>query len=137
MREVNMVPEIRDAWVENLTNGEYEQTTQVLHNVTENAYCCLGVLCDMAVKAGVIGEPFEKNMWISSKDADLQVATYTDSEGDYWTSVLPPEVIAWSGIGSDTGYFAYKTKPGTDGLAGLNDNGATFAEIANVIKENF
>lgn len=138
MHEVNMVPEIRDAWVENLTSGEYEQTTNVLHNETVGGFCCLGVLCDMAVKAGIIAEPTSKAQWI--KDGEQQVSEYIDAEGDHWTSVLPPEVIAWSGIGSDTGYFRYKTEAKfgqTDGLAGLNDNGLTFDQIATIIKENF
>jgi hypothetical protein len=42
-----MKKEIRDKWLAALRSGEYEQTTGILRNTTP-AYCCLGVLCEVA-----------------------------------------------------------------------------------------
>lgn len=49
--------QLKVAWVKALRSGKYEQTNGVLHASCENdqgrdqhAYCCLGVLCKVAVK---------------------------------------------------------------------------------------
>lgn len=43
-----MKPEIKQKWVELLRSGKYIQATDRLK--TGNAYCCLGVLCDLYIK---------------------------------------------------------------------------------------
>lgn len=43
---------VRAAWVAALRSGEYKQGHGHLGN-QERGYCCLGVLCDLAVRAGV------------------------------------------------------------------------------------
>jgi hypothetical protein len=48
-----MNPEVKAAWVEALRSGDYGQAQGVLHEVTTDTYCCLGVLCDIAIKQGV------------------------------------------------------------------------------------
>lgn len=58
---------IRD-WAAALVSGQYTQTTKKLHDDT--GFCCLGVLCDVAVKTGkvkghwqmveVVGVPYYK-----------------------------------------------------------------------------
>jgi hypothetical protein len=39
-------PEIKAKWVEALRSGRYQQATGKL--MTEEGYCCLGVLCEVA-----------------------------------------------------------------------------------------
>lgn len=48
-----MKPEVKTAWVEALRSGEYTQGTEMLLQPGVG-YCCLGVLCDLAVKSGEI-----------------------------------------------------------------------------------
>lgn len=51
-----MKPELKKLWVEALRSGEYEQTQEQLCDSTDDggySYCCLGVLCEVAIKAGL------------------------------------------------------------------------------------
>ena len=74
-----MNPEIKKMWVEALRSGEYKQTTGALRQLDMDSalpcYCCLGVLCDLAVKAGVTN-PFYENH----------------------TACLPTSVYKWAGL---------------------------------------
>lgn len=116
--------EIRDQWTAALRSGEFRQGRQRL--VTHSAdpdeppkYCCLGVLCELAARAGAI-PPADGNLYLNCFD------------------VLPDEVVAWSGIRSrnplvDTGsdsHIGSRTRT----LAELNDAGLSFAEIADIIE---
>lgn len=47
-----MNKEIQRQWVAALRSGEYKQGHGVLES--NGRFCCLGVLCDLAVKAGVV-----------------------------------------------------------------------------------
>lgn len=49
--------EVCETWAEALVSGDYEQGVGGLRQRPTDTYCCLGVLCDLAVKAGVIPEP--------------------------------------------------------------------------------
>ena len=51
-----MDPEIKAKWLEALRSGEFKQGQNVLRTA-EDGYCCLGVLCELAVREGVIGDP--------------------------------------------------------------------------------
>jgi hypothetical protein len=54
-----MDPDVRDAWVAALRSGEFAQTTGKLTRVVRTGvdaptgHCCLGVLCELARRAGV------------------------------------------------------------------------------------
>lgn len=48
-----MKKEIADKWIAALESGEYKQGQNVLRS-DDGFYCCLGVLCELAVKEGVI-----------------------------------------------------------------------------------
>lgn len=121
-----MNPEIKARWLAALRSGDYKQGTCVLkqrrpHQKTE--FCCLGVLCEIAVQDGVI-EPSEKYR-------DDHVYEY---EGKI---TLPPQAVAdWAGM--ETGNPTVKGVPGVDdgiSLAGLNDSEKfDFAAIADVIE---
>ena len=45
----------RELWMTALRSGKYKQTTGTLAD--QDGHCCLGVACDLAVKAGIIPPP--------------------------------------------------------------------------------
>lgn len=50
-----MLNDIAKEWVKALRSGEYTQGRSCLRRADN--FCCLGVLCDLAVEAGVIPAP--------------------------------------------------------------------------------
>ena len=81
----------------------------------DDRYCCLGVLCDLAVKHGVIPEP-------SRSDG------YFVYEGE--ACQLPKAVCNWAGLNSIAGSF----REGPGSLVTLNDSGNySFQQIATII----
>lgn len=115
---------VKTQWVEALTSGDYQQGQGKLAYVdsqNKTRYCCLGVLCDLAVKAGVIDEP---------EYDDDQHAAFYDGEG----AILPVRVYEWAGLANIHGD---PTEDKSYYLPSKNDQGATFTEIAKIIQENF
>lgn len=78
-----MKPEIKAKWVQALRSGEYKQGNFYLRRNDE--FCCLGVLCDIALKDGLTLEV--------KKDPDNGVYHYNESSG-----LLPHIVLQWSGL---------------------------------------
>lgn len=139
-----MNPEIKQQWVEALRSGEYEQTIGSLHTTVEHTaflptggtetakvgYCCLGVLCDLAAKSGVVQEYVtdSKNTSFASINDRL----------DHNRDELPKAVIEWAGVESSNPSIDYRlTHDGilVNTLAEANDQGVTFEEIAQIIEE--
>lgn len=131
--------EVKSKWVQALRSGEYKQGTHVLKH--DNAYCCLGVLCDLYSKehdaSGFNGE----NVYEGG-------TRFMDEEGDYSSYMPTPSVSKWAGL--DKGWVVPRTAVSphlikrlpawyTDGSLGLqllNDSlGATFDEIADLIEK--
>lgn len=108
--------EIRTKWVAALRSDEFKQGTNALRRVDGDIerFCCLGVLCELAAREGVIEPPRLKK-----------------GIGGTWylydgTSIaLPPKVKAWMG-GLDMDSESY--------LVHLNDNGSPFSRIADYIE---
>ena len=100
-----------------LRSGKYQQHVSALTNRTQTAFCCLGVACEISG----LGE------W---KSDDNRVE-FT-SQNEYSVASLVPAVQAWLGFRDRFGTFfgQYNDK---DSLANLNDSGAPFEIIANVI----
>lgn len=90
-----MNPAIKAQWVAALRSGEYQQGRNFLR--TDEGFCCLGVLCDLAVKAGVAdwGEP---DVFPS---IDGRVYDDVRACGDS-TGVLPTVVMRWAGLNTDS-----------------------------------
>lgn len=135
-----MNQEVKAEWTKALRSGDYSQTTGRLRRATgdgKGGFCCLGVLCDLAVKAGVTTlrevVPFED-------DDDLVFYHYGSNEE---TAVLPPEVRDWAGLSGENPYLDGGPQPDEDEyvrhdtLASTNDGGATFSEIADIIDQKF
>lgn len=119
---------IKEKWVAALRSGDYKQGKKVLHNEDNNTYCCLGVLCDIAVAEGVVeGVETKEDLRLIGGESDIWVDA-TMYDGAYATP--PRSVQAWAGI-DDLGSL-----PGTDKyLTNLNDyKGYTFDMIADEIE---
>jgi hypothetical protein len=124
-----MIPEVKALWIAALRSGNYKQGRGVLRS-EEDAFCCLGVLEDLAVKAGVT-------------DAGVLISgayEYKDRSGVSATG-LTPLVRQWSGIISTEAALPELVQVNSiecRSLVGLNDEaGASFEQIADVIEEHF
>lgn len=116
-----MNPAIKARWVAALRSGEYEQGRGVLRSA-DNCFCCLGVLTDLAVKAGV-------GAW--GQCGELYEFNGEEREG----GLLAAEVSAWAGFGYPARCGGEAVIGGeSDMLTGHNDCGRTFAEIADAIE---
>ena len=118
--------ENRRKWVEALRSGKYKQTSGSLHD--DNGFCCLGVACEISG----LGE------W----ERDAIFGNQTDYRYMGKTGSLPAPVAAWLGLTSksptwDEGKWSESgniTDDMDDNLAVRNDEGVTFAEIADIIE---
>ncbi len=120
-----MNKEIADKWVAALRSRKYQQTKSVLK--TMSGFCCLGVLCEIA--------PPELGMFDSSFN-------YISARGNARdVALLPLSVREWSGLKTTEGChpdIAAVIPVGAVGsLAGANDRGASFAEIADFIEKHW
>ncbi len=97
-----------------LRSGDYTKTTGALQN--NRGSCCLGVMCAV----------FEK---VTGND----VLRFTNGLIDGGNLTRHPQVKEWVGLMGPCGAFKNEHK-GMWSLAGLNDNGATFLQIADFIE---
>lgn len=144
-------PEWKDAWLEALCSGNYEQGIGQLRSASDR-FCCLGVLCDVAAKKGH-GE------WAGGVNFvnDFPFLSRTEEFGEEEdSSVLPRMLQGLLGVDSDPSVLArldederiVEVRPDDDsgvpedghwailGMADLNDTyGLSFAEIADIIEK--
>jgi hypothetical protein len=127
---------VRNAWIEALRSGDYEQVegalAKAVHDQGENVrfgYCCLGVLCELAIKQG-------HELTTEMRDSGFRAYGGQDS--------FPPVSVAeWLGdaeaswmvrvVAADEDYeeeFDYLN------LADENDRGAVFSQIADMIEND-
>lgn len=117
-----MRKEIAMEWVEALPN--YTQRQGAL--CKGDSFCCLGVLCELAVKHGVI--PPRR----LGRKGDVDYFEYAGKNG-----CLPTEVVAWAGMYDAGGTFRPEYgKPGKS-LINLNDSGMSFKAIAEIIERDW
>ena len=138
-----MNPEVKDKWIQRLESGEFAQTRGALQQrpaglghstYNPEGFCCLGVLCEIAREEGIVEV---KRVNDSGRVVYGEVDSVAENNSAKWNaSYLPEVVMHWAGMDSDSGRF--RTKDGErEILAHLNDDGATFEQIAQVIKEYF
>lgn len=101
--------EFAEKWATALESGDYQQTKSKLFDGKN--YCCLGVACVL------LGETFIKDDFIWSIDNE--------------SGVLPRRIKNKIGMKSYTGYIPYKIS-----LSSQNDQGKSFKEIAQFIRDN-
>lgn len=124
-----MKNEIKQQWVDALRSGEYRQGHLALRDIGVNgnpdSYCCLGVLCDLAEKSGVVNK--------SADTTGLYYKYGTESE-EFQGAYLPESVRKWAGIEENNPKVSHRNIFQT--LAGLNDSGYGFKEIATIIEDS-
>lgn len=125
-----MNPEIKEIWLNKLENENIPQTTSRL-GTTDGERCCLGVLCDIAVEQGIIPTPVA-----SYPTDDNSTLVYGEGEGSE-QAVLPKVVAEWSGVNPRGDFNVNNLGVPKDALSSLNDSGATFPQIAAIIREHF
>lgn len=113
-----MKRDIAEQWAKALESGEYKQGLNYLHSEKdgEHKFCCLGVLCELALKAGVKMK--------TRKVFKTEPATEYNRERFY----IPGEVQAWAGMKYGDGVYN-----DFECLIKDNDTGTPFPEIAKII----
>jgi hypothetical protein len=130
-----MPADILYPWLKALRSGEYVQGRNALREAQPegpDGFCCLGVLADLAVKAGVCE-------W--TLDRRGEETQYSIDDNPFY---LPQAVAEWAQIrGSHTG--GYNTGSIKDNIfvleadayvSSLNDSRVPFSKIADYIESN-
>ena len=117
-----MNKDVKEKWVKALRSGEYKQGCGVLHNSSENTFCCLGVLTDLYIKE-------HGGEWEDTKHTD---AMMFDGQPYY----LPIPVQEWADV--DRAHEVLVKEKGQRirrPLPWLNDHELDFKGIADLIEE--
>lgn len=128
-----MDQEIKALWTGALRSGDYTQGQAYLNK--NGQFCCLGVLCDLAEKAGIV----ESKRRVSGFGP--KVVEYGNGYR-FEMNMLPKSVVEWAGMDDISGSLpeSYEgSRYGSDKVAlwELNDIGEmNFSDIANIINEN-
>lgn len=104
----------RKLWVEALRSGKYKQTKEVM-KTSDGGMCCLGVLADIAGCG-----------WSQVAKKEDGTVIFTADENDDYDA--PPSAMGFVGLRTSEGRFGRAT------LAGKNDAGHSFNEIADIIE---
>lgn len=132
-------PEKKARWLNALRSEEYKQGREQLRSPGDK-FCCLGVVCDLYLKDTGQGE------WQQEEDARYRGDyTFHVTDADRSWSSLPVAVVRWLGLPVPDDYTSAEMIPlsdlrviGKDGrpvpVSNLNDEGRTFAEIADLIE---
>jgi hypothetical protein len=119
-------PKIKELWCAALESEEYLQAKGRLR--TETGFCCLGVLSDLAVKAGV-------QEWIYSAD-DGDGYVIPNEIGTPSRGLVHRDIQKWAGLtGPSADDPIVQIDNETHRLSALNDLGYDFKTIARLIKE--
>ena len=130
--------EIIKEWVGRLRSGKYKQGQNNLVTLRKNKkpkYCCLGVLAEMAYEKGIVAKR------VKVIEPGLSVINYSNNEYAYGYKTLPEVVSRWAGFVTrnnliDENPVCY-SEGSNNTYAGLNDAGKTFAEIADLIEQDY
>ena len=129
--------EIAERWADALESGEYVQGQSYLktHWPKIGTYhCCLGVLCELAVKDGVdlclSSVAIDGQAFFSDEGKELRICKTEFDEAD---ALLPDAVVRWAGMDSRIGVLP----PRGVCLIELNDGGCSFKDIAETIRRKW
>lgn len=126
---------IKQQWVDALRSGQYQQGQAYLRN-EDNKYCCLGVLSELAVQAGVIPAPQLAEAGPTDREPCY---LYGENKEPYY---LAREIREWAGLDSESDPTIYGLDDDDDenefgtSLSDMNDRGDGFEEIADIIEEH-
>jgi hypothetical protein len=116
---------IKKLWLDALRSDKYKQARDRLRD--GDGFCCLGVLCDI-VKNDVGGR------WEGPEDNAQFIVGY-----EHATGALPAAVQELAGLkqaNPEIEAIMIKDENAPVSLAGMNDHGVSFAEIADIIEEH-
>lgn len=92
-----MNEQIKARWLEKLRSGDYKQTPGQLgfvDDIGQESYCCLGVLCEIAVEDGIVTRQVDRGGSIYYSDTNPTEASEAQMH------VLTEGVVEWSGVDS-------------------------------------
>lgn len=150
-------PEVKAEWLNRLRSGKFEQTAGALRRLLTTSkdseqkfgYCCLGVISEMYVEKNANDDNNVK--WCTPNGIDLlredsACMLYTDSGGS--TGMPTYDVNMWAfSNGNDQGWYVYVDeedaqkyarylgKPNMVYLPQMNDMGASFPDIAEIVEK--
>jgi hypothetical protein len=112
-----MDTDVKNEWTTRLRSGQYEQgrgNLRLASTADGHKYCCLGVLCEIAVEKEII------------KPA-VALTCYLTVIGEYeeHTQYPPLKVLRWAGLSEQE----------ARDLAEHNDNGMSFRDLADLIEQ--
>ena len=110
-----MNPEMKKKWLDALRSGGYKQGRLCLRRGDE--FCCLGVLCDISG----LGK------WLGPNDDGED---HYEVGSEYEWAYPPKAVRDVAGLDYENPLVGVRT------LGDINDEGATFEEIADLIEEH-
>lgn len=113
-----LAPHIKEAWLKALRSGDYKQGRQALRigDGKASKYCCLGVLCDLGEKKAWEDLYYNGEYGYSSGKGMQNLSQGYINESLAKKMTLDP-IVAYD-------------------LAQMNDDGKSFAQIADWIEEN-
>lgn len=118
-----------DKWLLALESGDYKQGTGYLRT-KNNEFCCLGVLCDLAAKEGILKEP------VILKHDGFYCYEDKESKETKNYNMLPSRLADILGM-SIAGSYYPKYVPNHYSLWQDNDSRKkSFKEIADIIRDN-
>ena len=122
-----MKKSIRNKWLKALRSDEYEQGRgQLAMPVNEHdAFCCLGVLCD------VLGEEFEEDSSINWQG--LGVSRNGSGLEHYG---LPPRILKKTGLSEKQSGYLSRMNDGDPTDDGIEWKEQSFTQIANWIEKH-
>ena len=117
-------------WIEALRSGKFMQGKKVLRK--DNEFCCLGVAAELA---GVLvdvseGGPKEYGVWNETEDV-YNMTTYT-----FHSYTFHPDFDGNGEPKCPELKRKWNEEYGEDNLAGMNDGGMSFSQIADVIEQD-
>jgi hypothetical protein len=127
---------IKEEWADALLSGEYPRAGNVLARANAAgepiSFCCLGVLCELAIKHGV---PIERMVPDNGDEGVLY-----GREGEWSEAYLPHAVIVWAGLQGHVlpdGDVRIRPEDLTmkPRLSELNDEGVAWDLIAKAIRD--
>lgn len=121
-----MNQEVKAQWIADLRSGKYPQGRGALRN-SDGTFCCLGVLCEIAVDNGVL----VRTELFKYRDADQRTIAGTLDDSSL--------MLEWAGLELGNGAGEFTTPQGkVERLTELNDRyDFTFSQIADVIDYMF
>lgn len=120
---------LRKRWVKALRSGKYKQGRGFLchyeRNAQEPSYCCLGVLMDLVAKR--LG-------YCKETHPETPIVDFRRDHRTFASSALLEDVVVLIDLIDGFGFIERGAR--WPSLAAMNDDGASFDEIADMIENN-